>query len=59
VTTPKLFDVVAVNLKTKAERTIASGKTERDAEAVVTMAVMRRGCATEFFKAVPMKEAGR
>lgn len=48
-----LFDVVAVNLKTGAERHIDTGKTERNAEAIVLMAVMRRGVEEEFFKTVP------
>lgn len=48
--TEKLFDVVAVNIKTGAERLIAEHKTERNAEAIVAMAVMRQGVVTEFFK---------
>ena len=47
-----LFDVVAVNIKTGAERVIASGKTEQNAEAIVKIAVMRRGVEEEFFKTV-------
>lgn len=58
--TEKLFDVVAVDLKTKAERVIATGRDALNAEAVVAMAVARHGCEKEFFKAVPAKkEAGR
>lgn len=49
----ELFDVVAVNLNTKAERLIAEAKTEKNAEAIVMMAVMRRGVEEEFFKIVP------
>lgn len=49
----KLFDVVAVDLKTYKVRFMAQGKTERNAEAVVTMAVMRRGVEDEFFVKVP------
>lgn len=45
----KLFDVLAVDMKTQKVRLIAENKTERDAEAIVTMAVMRRGVETEFF----------
>ena len=48
----KLFNVVAVNIKTKQERIIAENKTERNAEAIVNMAVMRRGVEEEFFKTV-------
>ena len=47
------FDVVATNLETHAERVIARGPTERNAEAVVNMAVIRRGVDVEFYKAVP------
>ena len=48
-----LFDVVAVNLETYAERHIDTNKTERIAEAIITMCVMRRGCDSEFYKTVP------
>ena len=48
-----LFDVVAVNLKTYAERHIDTAKTERNAEAIVSMCVIRRGVDEEFFKTVP------
>lgn len=51
--TEQLFDVVAVNIETGAERFIAQNKTERDAEAIVKMAVIRRGVDVEFFKARP------
>lgn len=48
-----LFDVVAVNIKTRAERFIAEAKSERTAEAIVNMAVMRRGVEEEFFDTRP------
>lgn len=48
-----LHDVVAVNVKTGAERHIAQGKKAGDAEAIVNMAIMRRGVEEEFFKIVP------
>ena len=51
--TASLFDVVAVNIQTGEERVIASEKTARDAEAIVSMAVARRGVEREFFKAIP------
>ncbi len=54
-----LFNVVAVNIKTGAERLIAERKTEHNAEAIVMMAVMRRGVDVEFFKAVPVAVAGQ
>ena len=47
------FDVVAVNIQTGEERVIASRETERDAEAIVSMAVARRGVEKEFFKSIP------
>lgn len=51
--TTELLDVVAVNLETKRVRLMAEGKTERNAEAIVSMAVMRRGCDEEIFTTVP------
>jgi hypothetical protein len=48
-----LFNVVAVNIKTGARRIIAERKTERNAEAIVDMAVMRRGVDEEFFTTEP------
>lgn len=52
-----LFNVVAVNNATGDERLIAERKTEMNAEAIVHMAVMRRGCDEEFFKVVPLKQS--
>ena len=49
----KLFDVIAVDLSTKKIRFMAQGKTERNAEAIETIAVMRRGVDVEFFTTVP------
>jgi len=51
----RLFNVVAVNIKTGKERILAEGKTERNAEAIVAMAVMRRGVDEEFYKSIPQK----
>ena len=48
-TTMPLYDVAAVNIKTSVVRLIDQGKTKRNAEAVVLMAVMRRGVEEEFF----------
>lgn len=50
---PQLFDVVAVNLTTYAERTIDTGLTARDAEGLIDACVARRGVDDEIFKAVP------
>lgn len=47
------YDVVAVNLETNDVRLMAEGKTYDNAEAVVKMAVMRRGVDEEFFAEVP------
>ena len=44
-----LYDVVGVNIKTSVVRLIDQGNTKRNAEAVVLMAVMRRGVEEEFF----------
>lgn len=53
MTEEHLFDVVAVSLATGATRVIAERKTERNAEAIINMAVARRGVEEEFYKAVP------
>lgn len=51
---PDLFDVVAVKISTgKVSSILAEGKTERNAEAIVSMAVARRGVTTEFYSEVP------
>ena len=49
----ELYDVVAVDRETSKVRFMAQGKTERNAEAVLKMAVMRRGLDEEFFAEVP------
>jgi hypothetical protein len=46
-----LYDVVAVNMATHKVRLLAENKTESNADAVVSMAVARRGCDEEFFAA--------
>lgn len=48
----KLWDVVAVNVDSRAVRMIAKGKTENEAGAIVMMAVARRGVENEFFAEV-------
>lgn len=49
-----LFDVVAVTIKAPhAKRLLAERKTEANAEAIINMAVMRRGVDEEFYAAVP------
>lgn len=57
--TDKLYDVIAVRLDDKSERIIAERKTEANAEAIVEMAVIRRGCEVEYFTTRPHKEATR
>lgn len=54
MTQEELYDVVAVNLYTYRVRILASRKILPDAEAVVKMAVMRRGCDEEIFAEVPV-----
>ena len=49
----QLFDVIAVNIETGAERFFGEGKTKANAEAIVNMAIMRRGVDEEFYKVVP------
>lgn len=51
----KLFNVIAVNIETRGERTVAENKTEQIAEAICGMGTMRRG-DTEFFKIVPVTQ---
>ena len=51
--TEEMFDVIAVNIKTGEKRIIDRNKSEKNAEAIVSMAVMRRGVEEEFFKAIP------
>ena len=53
-TTPNRFDVWSVDIETgKCELLMAGNKDARNAEAVVSMAVMRRGCETHFYATVP------
>ena len=51
-----LYDVLAVSMKTHHVTLMGEGKTVRDAEAIETMAVIRRGVEDEFFVTV---EAGK
>lgn len=50
--TNQLYDVLAVNIKTGAVRILEKDSEGDDADAVVKMAVMRRGVEEEFFAAV-------
>lgn len=47
-----MYDVIAVNMKTHKVSVIGENKTERNADAIETMAVMRIGCDEEFFTKV-------
>lgn len=49
-----LFNVYAVSLKDGSRRLMAENKTERNAEAIVTMAVIRRGVEDEIFVTEPV-----
>lgn len=49
----ELFDVIAVDLQSGAERFMAERKTRGNARAIMHMAVVRRGVEGEFFKVVP------
>ena len=44
-----LFNVYAVNIESRDRRLLAEGLTEANAEAVVMMAVARRGVDEEFY----------
>lgn len=48
-----LFDVIAQNIKTGAKRFLDKSKSEGNADAIVRMAVMRRGVDEEFYYTVP------
>ncbi len=48
-----LFDVIAVNIKTGIISIMGEGKDARNAEAVILMAVMRRGVNEDFYVDVP------
>jgi hypothetical protein len=48
-----LFDVIAVNIKTGAERFIDEAKTLRNAEAIEKIVIFRRGVEEEFYKIEP------
>ena len=47
------FDIIGVDIGTSRVRVIGVGKTQRNAEAYMEMAVMRRGVDDEFFVVVP------
>jgi hypothetical protein len=49
----KLFSVYAVNIKTGERRLMDKDKTERNAEAFIKMAVIRRGVEEEFYVKAP------
>lgn len=52
--TTELFDVVAVDIATsKVAALFGERKTLRNAEAIVNMAVMRRGVDEQFYAEVP------
>lgn len=54
---PPSFDVEAVNIKTGARRNLAEKTTKDNADAIVKMAVARRGVDKEFYEAVPHENA--
>lgn len=52
-----LFDVIEVSLQAPHQvRVMEQHKNERDADAIVKLAVMRRGVGPHFFVAVPAGE---
>ena len=53
-----LWDVIAVNIKTGEHRVLAAGKTHRNAEACMNMAIMRRGVDVEFYELLSSGAAG-
>jgi len=55
VTIETAWDVLSVNLETHRVSIMKANQTLRNAEAVSDMAVIRRGCDTEFY---PVRPAG-
>lgn len=51
----ELYDVVAVNIETRKVRLIGRNKALSNAEAIVEMAVYKRGCDEEFYTEVPAR----
>lgn len=47
-----MYDVVEVNIREKTVQVMERGKDKENAEAVMKMAVMRRGVDTSFFAVV-------
>lgn len=52
----ELYDVEAVNIETSERRKLATGKTLANAEAILNMAIMRRGLDEEFYEVVRSEE---
>jgi hypothetical protein len=52
-----LWDVIAIDIKTGKHRMLEPAKTYENAEAVMNMAIMRRGVETEFYKLRPHRLA--
>lgn len=48
-----MFDVFEVDIATRKVRAMGTEKTERNAEAIERMAIMRRGNDSNFFVTVP------
>jgi len=50
----ELLDVVAVEMNSgRVSEILAIAKSERNAEAIITMAVVRRGVDTHFYQEIP------
>lgn len=49
----KMYDVIAVDMTTHIVRLVAENKTEKNADAIENMALLRNGCDDEFFETVP------
>ena len=46
-------DVIAVNIQSGTVRVFARNEPPSEAEAIIEMAVVRRGCDVEFFTSAP------
>lgn len=48
-----LYDVVAVNIRTGVQRVMATNKSAANADAFISLAVVRLGVDEEFYQAAP------
>lgn len=55
--TEELVDVIEVQIKAPHTiRVMATGKTKANADAFISMAIMRRGCESQFYTTAPVRQ---